>query len=139
MYNSIGEDLYNRRNIHLIFDGVDTMAEVKVNNVVVGKMQNMFRQYVFDIKKLVTVKQKLSLANICLILYLFQNVTNNIEVTFQPPVEAAAQEFSAKNHEIPPKCPPDTYKGDCHVNVLRKMQASFGSSLGPSVPSIGFW
>lgn len=46
-----GEDLVNRINIHLVFDGVDTVAEVQINDVVIGKMQNMFRQYVFDIKQ----------------------------------------------------------------------------------------
>lgn len=53
---SLGDDLYNRQNIHLVFDGVDTVAEVKFNDVVLGKTQNMFTQYTFDIKKYVKVR-----------------------------------------------------------------------------------
>lgn len=60
-------------------------------------------------------------------------------VSFQPPIDAAAKAFSEQTREIPPKCLPDTVKGDCHINMLRKMQTSFGSVFGPSVPSVGFW
>lgn len=42
-------------------------------------------------------------------------------------------------NEIPPKCPPPDYKGECHMNMLRKMQASFAWDWGLAAPSMGLW
>lgn len=40
---------------------------------------------------------------------------------------------------MPPKCPPDVYNGECHMNLLRKMQASFAWDWGLAAPSMGIW
>lgn len=44
-----------------------------------------------------------------------------------------------KKYRIPWECPPDAYRGQCHINMLRKMQASFAWDWGPSFPSMGIW
>lgn len=31
------------------------------------------------------------------------------------------------------------YNGECHINMLRKMQASFGWDWGLAAPSMGIW
>jgi beta-mannosidase len=38
------------RSLMLVCEGLDTIATVYVNNKVVGKSDNMFVRYVFDIK-----------------------------------------------------------------------------------------
>lgn len=38
-----------------------------------------------------------------------------------------------------PECPPERYNGECHVNMIRKMQASFAWDWGLAVPSMGIW
>lgn len=40
---------------------------------------------------------------------------------------------------IPPECPPASYSGECHVNLIRKMQASFAWDWGLAAPSVGIW
>lgn len=40
---------------------------------------------------------------------------------------------------IPPECPPPSYSGECHMNMIRKMQASFAWDWGLAAPSVGIW
>lgn len=48
-------------------------------------------------------------------------------------------EEQARNYVVPPKCVPSEYNGECHVNHIRKMQASFSWDWGPAFPSMGIW
>lgn len=45
----------------------------------------------------------------------------------------------ALKYVVPPKCVPSSYEGECHVNHIRKMQASFSWDWGPAFPSMGIW
>lgn len=40
---------------------------------------------------------------------------------------------------VPPECPPKEYNGECHMNIIRKMQASFSWDWGLAAPSTGIW
>lgn len=52
----------------------------------------------------------------------------------------AARAINAKmDKTIPPDCPPEMYHGECHMNLLRKMQASFAWDWGLAAPSMGIW
>lgn len=62
-----------------------------------------------------------------------------MSIEFQSPVEGAKKINDNLEHEIPPKCPPETYNGECHMNLLRKMQASFAWDWGLAAPSMGIW
>ncbi|XP_014371911.2 beta-mannosidase [Papilio machaon] len=104
---------------NLVFEGVDTIAFIELNDVPIGTTQNMFVRYVFDIKE----HLKIGL--------------NELKVTFASPVHAA-ENRSAK-HFTAPACVPDEYNGECHANQLRKMQASFSWDWGPAFPSVGLW
>ncbi|KAJ8985912.1 hypothetical protein NQ317_010669 [Molorchus minor] len=120
---TVHEDLLKFENIKLVFDGLDTFASVFVNDVKVGESINMFVQYVFDIK------QDLKVGN------------NTIEVQFLSPI-LIAESINAeqnKSYSIPLNCPPNEYRGECHANMIRKMQASFAWDWGPSFPSMGIW
>lgn len=64
---------------------------------------------------------------------------NFLKIKFQSPIEAAKELNKLQSHPIPPDCPPNTYKGECHMNQLRKMQASFAWDWGLAAPSMGIW
>lgn len=64
-----------------------------------------------------------------------------LEVSFSSPVKIAEalHNKQALKYVIPPICNPDSYNGECHVNYIRKMQASFSWDWGPAFPSMGIW
>lgn len=68
-----------------------------------------------------------------------QASNNSLQVVFTSPITAALQYAKEDAYEVPPKCVPDEYNGECHANYLRKMQASFGWDWGPAFPSVGIW
>ncbi|XP_031785541.1 beta-mannosidase [Nasonia vitripennis] len=107
----------------LILYGLDTFATVYINNEEVGKTSNMFLKYNFDIK------QKLKLGN------------NELKIVFESSVKVAENLYDIQSLEyvVPPKCVPKEYNGECHVNHIRKMQASYGWDWGPAFPSMGIW
>uniref|UniRef100_V5GTZ4 Beta-mannosidase B n=1 Tax=Anoplophora glabripennis TaxID=217634 RepID=V5GTZ4_ANOGL len=120
---TVNEELLNFENINIVFEGLDTFATIAINDVVVGQSKNMFVQYVFNVKDQI------------------QAGNNVIEVRFQSPIEVA-ENLSAeqnKSYNIPVNCPPSAYRGECHVNMIRKMQASYSWDWGPSFPSVGIW
>lgn len=72
---------------------------------------------------------------------LLQLGDNVLEITFESPVKKATELFEqqSKDYVVPPLCVPDEYNGECHVNHIRKMQASFSWDWGPAFPSVGIW
>lgn len=67
--------------------------------------------------------------------------SNLIRVTFKSAVVEAERiyEEQLSDYEVVPTCVPDDYNGECHVNHIRKMQASFSWDWGPALPSVGIW
>ncbi|KAM5255680.1 beta-mannosidase [Ctenodactylus gundi] len=114
-------DLSKWQKVILIFEGVDTVAEILLNNVTIGKTDNMFKRYSFDITKVA-------------------RDVSSVEVRFQSAVLHAAQRSAAHTgYPVPPSCPPPVQKGECHVNFIRKEQCSFSWDWGPSFPTQGIW
>ncbi|XP_059520315.1 beta-mannosidase isoform X1 [Myotis daubentonii] len=114
-------DISQWQKVNLIFEGVDTVSKVLLNNVLIGKTNNMFRKYNFDVTHVV-------------------KALNSLELRFQSPVLFAAQQ--SRDHalyDVPPDCPPSVQKGECHVNFIRKEQCSFSWDWGPSFPTQGIW
>ncbi|KAK9882762.1 hypothetical protein WA026_023184 [Henosepilachna vigintioctopunctata] len=66
---------------------------------------------------------------------------NYLEVKFVSPVITAERFASIQNqsYSVPPECPDSVYRGECHINELRKMQASFSWDWGPTLASVGIW
>ncbi|XP_037951778.1 beta-mannosidase-like [Teleopsis dalmanni] len=111
------------RCVNLTLHGVDTVANIRLNGKVIGTTNNMFVRYSFNV-----------------IPYLQEE--NTLEIQFLSPLWAAnhsAAALEANNINTPPKCPNEREKSECHRNMLRKMQASFGSGWNPAVPSVGIW
>ncbi|CAM5139754.1 unnamed protein product [Natator depressus] len=114
-------DVSKWQKVNLVFEGVDTVAQILINNVTVGRTDNMFNRYSFDITSVI-------------------KEVNFIEVRFLSAISyAAEQSRSHRAYSVPPQCPPPVQKGECHVNFIRKEQCSFSWDWGPSFPTQGIW
>ncbi|KAF5301663.1 hypothetical protein FQA39_LY10710 [Lamprigera yunnana] len=120
---SVDDNVLSHRNIQLVFHGIDTFSKIYLNEVQLGTTENMFVRYTFNVKPFV------KLGN------------NSLRVQLESPVIAARALFrkQLQHYLVPPMCVPADYNGECHVNHIRKMQASFGWDWGPALPSMGIW
>ncbi|MBN2499474.1 MAG: glycoside hydrolase family 2 protein [Anaerolineales bacterium] len=107
-------DVLAEDQVYLVCDGLDTLAEVYLNGELLGKTNNMFRQYKWE------VKAKL------------QNGENKILIQFPSTVayvtaKQAKREMKGVTEAIP---------GGQHV---RKAPCHFGWDWGPMLPPVGIW
>ncbi|KAK2519920.1 Manba, partial [Columba guinea] len=114
-------DIRKWQKVNLVFEGVDTVAQILINNITLGRTDNMFNRYSFDITSVI-------------------KEVNFVEVHFLSAVSYAAEQSRChKAYSVPPACPPPVQKGECHVNFIRKEQCSFSWDWGPSFPTQGIW
>nr|XP_020515476.1 beta-mannosidase [Labrus bergylta] len=119
---TVSTQLRSKQKVLLVFDGVDTVASILLNGVVVGETDNMFRRYDFSVGELLN------------------DGDNVLKVDLLSPVVYASERRKAHSaYRVPPECPPDVQKGECHVNFIRKEQSSFSWDWGPSFPTMGLW
>lgn len=109
-FNQTVDDLKHEFVI-LTCKGLDTLSEIFLNGESIGTTNNMFVRYRFNVKDSLV------------------EGANELLIKFTSPVEGARNLNSQRDIEIPPACPPQKYNGECHMNLLRKMQASFAVSL----------
>lgn len=67
---------------------------------------------------------------------------NQLEVEILSPLmeaNARAQQLEEKGIGAPPSCPQSRGDVECHRNMLRKMQMSFGGDWNPAALSSGLW
>ena len=103
----VSEVLLLKRQVLLVFEGLDTVAKVLVNGVTVGRSTNMFRRYIFNVKEVL------------------KEGSNLIEVRFTSAVFYAKEQAEKYPYRVPPKCPVPVQRGECHGNFIRKEQSSF--------------
>ena len=103
----VSEDVISKGNILLVFEGLDTVATVLVNNVEVGHSTNMFHRYIFSVKGVL------------------KSGMNKIEVRFTSAVLYAKEQAKKFPYSVPPECPVPVQRGECHGNFIRKEQCSF--------------
>jgi beta-mannosidase len=111
---SISEGLLKEERVYLVCDGLDTLATVNVNGVVLGKTDNMFRQYRWEVKNLL------------------KKGTNDLLIFFGSPV----QFVSEKQRTNPMPGVSQAIDGGPH---LRKAPCQWGWDWGPQLPPIGIW
>jgi beta-mannosidase len=97
----------------LVCDGLDTLAEVSLNGKLLGKTDNMYRQWQWDVTG--TLKE-----------------TNEISIIFRGPVAYV----TARQKEKYLRNPGESIPGGGH---LRKAPCHFGWDWGPMLPPIGVW
>lgn len=100
--------------VFLVCDGLDTLAEVWVNGQLVGKTENMFRQYRWDVREIVKAGE------------------NEISVKFRSSVQYAIE----RNEKRPM---PDVNNPLAGGPYLRKVPSHFGWDWGPRLPAVGIW
>lgn len=122
-YFEVDDTILKAPKVALVFHGLDTFANVFVNDDVVGTSENMFLKYVFNVKNFL------------------KKGSNKLEVLFASSLKIAENFYTVqkKNYEVVPTCTPKEYNGECHVNHIRKMQASYSWDWGPAFPSMGIW
>jgi beta-mannosidase len=109
---NIDKSLFNKKNIDIVFDGLDTYAFVYVNDELLMTTNNMFVQWVCNIKPVVKLG------------------TNNIRVVFN-----AAKKIT---DNIAKANLPNVYPDNNRVYV-RKAQYQFGWDWGPVFIGAGIW
>jgi beta-mannosidase len=99
--------------VEVVFDGIDTIAAVELNGVVLGRTANMFRGYRFD------VSQSL------------RDGDNDLTVTLGSALTHAEQAETQLGWRQ--RAYPHPY------NAIRKMACSFGWDWGPDLQTAGIW
>lgn len=102
----------------LVIEGLDTVAEVSVNGMVVLRAANAFRRWRVPIAGMLRAG------------------ANTIEICFKSAVHEAAAKAASQPFPIPyhePNCPVP------HGNMLRKPQCDFGWDWNIALPTFGVW
>ncbi len=102
----------SRGRTDLVFEGLDTIAAVELNGVLVARTANMHRTYRFDLSGLLQTE-------------------NHLMVTFESPVRAADRASEVLGRR------PHTLTHP--YNAIRKMACSFGWDWGPDLATSGIW
>uniref|UniRef100_A0A3B4B7I1 Beta-mannosidase n=1 Tax=Periophthalmus magnuspinnatus TaxID=409849 RepID=A0A3B4B7I1_9GOBI len=119
--NSTYRSVQDKNKVLLVFDGIDTVSTISLNGITLGRTDNMFQKYNFSVRGILKVQD------------------NVLEVSLTSPVLYAQEQRKRSSYRVPPECPPDVQKGQCHVNFIRKEQCSFSWDWGPSFPTMGLW
>jgi beta-mannosidase len=108
---NVPDDVLKNDRVLLRCEGLDTLATIKINSREIGRADNMFRLWEFDVKPFL------------------QSDANTIEVSFQSPFTY----FKQMEGDL---APAKWIKGRAWV---RKEPCSFGWDWGPDLPSCGIW
>lgn len=111
---SVDADVFNNPHLFLVCDGLDTLATVTLNGQELGKTNNMFRQYRWDVKSLLKAGK------------------NELHVAFISPVRYGAEQQEKRTLPGVTQAIP----GGPH---MRKAPCHFGWDWGPQLPPIGIW
>jgi len=109
----VSADILKETGHFLVCDGLDTLAEVSLNGKPLGKTDNMYRQWKWDVTGLL-------------------KDTNEINIIFRGPVAYVTERQKVKFLRNVGA----TIPGSGH---LRKAPCHFGWDWGPMVPPVGIW
>lgn len=105
-----GDYLRDRKNVELVFEGLDTYATVYLNDTLILQADNMFRTWEVDIVKLLKEKE------------------NTVLVRFSSPGKIEEQKASRVNYSLP------EIRG-----FTRKAPYHYGWDWGPRFVTSGIW
>lgn len=105
----------NFKNQILVFHGVDTLADIFLNGIMLGKTENMFLNYTYDVTGIIKLGENL------------------IEVKFYKILDELDRILEAESHM------PLSAAMDLRRPYLRKMQCSWGWDWGPRILETGIW
>ena len=127
-------DLADDERVRLVFHGLDTVAEIWLNNVLLGAHANMFRPAEFDVTETVTASNE--------ILVRFSPPLRGLDVP--PSVAETFRRLAGAFGEIGDGDGTQGSEGFLSESLAlstlrRKATFSWGWDFGPRVPSIGIW
>ena len=96
--------------MELVFDGLDTYAKVWLNDSLILKANNMFRQWTISVKSLLKAK------------------SNELTVRFYPPEKIEAEKASLLPYQLPDS-----------RGFTRKAPYQYGWDWGPKFVTMGIW
>lgn len=105
-------------SIQLQADGIDTVADIRLNGVLVGSVNNMQLRYVFDITKSL------------------QPTNNILSITIYSPINAGEAALNAYPYPVPLD---DGGHALPFRNFIRKAQSDGGWDWGPGFDNSGIW
>jgi beta-mannosidase len=108
---SLDEQFLGKKNIEMVFKGLDTYALVYLNNSLILKANNMFREWVVDVKPIL------------------QRGENTLLIHFLSPVKESLILWNQSGYELP---------GGPKV-MTRKPGYHFGWDWGPRLVTSGIW
>lgn len=110
----VSQELLNEDQVFLVCDGLDTLGRVELNGKLVGRFENMFRQYCWDVKSLLR-------PGLNDIVFTFDSVVNYVgELEGKRPLRGVSQAIPGGPH-------------------ARKAPCQFGWDWGPMLPPAGIW
>lgn len=114
---TLAKDFYEKDKVELVCYGLDTLAEIYVNDVLLAKTNNMHRTWSFDCKSLINLGE------------------NQIRVIFRSPINYIDSYIPEEGKEIH-----FVATGSMKNNqYLRKAHCMFGWDWGAQIPDAGIW
>lgn len=107
-------DILKQDTVILRFDGIDTLGEIYLNDVYLGKTVNMHRTWEFDVTSVL------------------KDGNNLLRVLLHSPFKAADEAFA----KCPTKGSSDAWEGFCHI---RKAHYMYGWDWGAHLPDAGIF
>ena len=111
------KDILDRRNIELLFHGLDTYADVYLNDIKVISANNMFHQWSAEIKDL--IKEGL----------------NELIIQFRSPLKEVAEKMKSLDYTLPA----DNDQAGKTSPHTRKAPYHYGWDWGPCLVTSGIW
>ena len=110
----VDEAVTGQERLALVFDGLDTLADIRLNGDLLGSADNMFRTWRWDITGRL------------------RPGSNTLAVTFRSAVHYGAEMETVRHLDsVAEQLPGAPY--------LRKAPCHFGWDWGPKLPNVGFW
>ncbi|GAA0627475.1 glycoside hydrolase family 2 protein [Brevundimonas kwangchunensis] len=100
----------------LVFEGLDTFAVIYLDGQEIGRADNMFRRWTFDVAD-----------------HLKPGSTQTLAIRFDPPA------LAAPHRDLPVWSAFTDRVSRSRRNVMRKAQFGWGWDWGPDLPTVGIW
>ncbi|MBK9732341.1 MAG: glycoside hydrolase family 2 protein [Chitinophagaceae bacterium] len=129
-YFSCPAYLLSQKNIELQFDGLDTYADVYLNDTLILRGENMFRIYTVDVQRLLSRYSPPSISKDT-VQQLLNGTTNHLLIHFYSATKKGTQIINQIPYPL---------AGDVDgKTVTRKAQYQYGWDWGPRLISCGIW
>ncbi len=114
---NVDEETFEKNNILLRFNSLDTVCDVFLNGEKLGYCENMHRVFTFDVKNIIKTRE------------------NELKIHFYSPIEYI-EEKNERNALYTTWVAKEAISGAQH---LRKCTSSFGWDWGPQLPDMGIF